>query len=86
MKVNAQTGNFEITSTELSLIRMYGLAALRSARKGFDLPLDRYKFEGCIEDREMVQISIIDLLKQIGIEFPDAKDFADIDLRHEDEC
>lgn len=85
MRINAKTGNFEITPDEMSSIRIFGMSALRYARKGFGLPLDGYQQDGCIGSKDMVQVSIVELLKTVGIEFPGVTSHTEIDLREKDE-
>lgn len=85
MKINAQTGNFEITADEMNHIRMRLKSALRSVRHACDLPLDSYKQEGALENSDFAQSAILDIGKALGIEFPGAHFGHEIDLRKGDE-
>lgn len=81
MRMNAKTGNFELTQKEINQIAAYGRLALASARRACALPLDKYKAGTTVDHADMVQIAILDLLKEVGIEFPEASRHNEIDLR-----
>ncbi len=81
MRINAKTGNFEITPKEMERARIFLKGALRDIRIACKLPLDKYEREGPLQDAELAQGSVLELGKSIGIEFPGCHFGNEIDLR-----